>query len=364
MPADDHQAGLLPSKQLVRIDAFWRGFSATADDFDAMFSGGGKVLNVATIIRARLDPVSDALMGEFGASDRGHALTITADWHDHLRPLARAVIARAPHLPGWRFRDARESVPVEQIAGPLEQRLKRPLAITKLDARVGASRVIDLVVAGDASKDVLHQQAMLLFSLIMGEADDQIWLGYIDASPRKKRFGVFAPKAHRLDLAEAARRIEAAVARARDLRPHEPLAGQDTSGCEVFMFASPTPDRGPAPRDDLILLASSYSEMNLAQLQGGRFASDRFSRFGETVVIVKISRAAGRFDDVADRHALETAVHVALGAAGSVTGRADGTGHLYLDIAPVAAWIIFAEPGLDDQARGVWPGSPAYRRLQ
>ncbi|MBM7066275.1 hypothetical protein [Actibacterium sp. 188UL27-1] len=85
------------------VQRFWSRFSDDADRFDTAISTGkpaDAIPNMET-----LADISSDLMWEFGPSDRGHALIVTAEWRDDLRPLARAVVATAPIL------DPAEAVP-------------------------------------------------------------------------------------------------------------------------------------------------------------------------------------------------------------------------------------------------------------
>ncbi|MGB5836369.1 MAG: hypothetical protein WBH14_04890 [Albidovulum sp.] len=85
--------------------------------------------------RVKFAASADQRIWEFGPSERGHALVITAEWHDELRPLAQAVVARAPDLPRWRFFDARTAKTLEKVVPLLEASRGKPMTIATMDVR-------------------------------------------------------------------------------------------------------------------------------------------------------------------------------------------------------------------------------------
>lgn len=383
MDVYDYAASRLDAETLGRVDAFWAAFAEQAETIDRYFTGPEEVaLDLPKVMRRALGGLSDDLMWEFGPSDRGHALTVTAEWRDDLRPLARAVHRRAPDLPRWRFHEARGPEPDERVIQMAEARLRRPLAIETVEVALGEHRAVDLTATGGASADDLESQAALLFSLMMGEARDRVWLGLVGAKGRGRLRGFFGKgaKPAPLDLGGLRATVEGGIAEARALAPNRPYCDIPLDERELTGFQPGQCGCRPGPREDLIVLTSAHPDMTLAQLNAPRFASERFSRFGETFAVVKIAREDERFDQVAARYDLEERLHAALSAsrAGGLVGGAHGWGHVYIDLAlldvaagveqavqalraaevPRRAWILFADPGLDGFAAPVWPDSP------
>ncbi|MHA3914147.1 hypothetical protein [Halovulum sp. GXIMD14793] len=98
----DFAATMLPQDQHDAIAAFWEAFAAGADTLDHAFeSRDGDLVSQSVGVMDALKAVSENLMWEFGPSDRGHALCVTAEWRSELRALARLVIRMAPDLPRW-----------------------------------------------------------------------------------------------------------------------------------------------------------------------------------------------------------------------------------------------------------------------
>ncbi|GEM_PF-6435225 len=100
----DYVASLIGEETRAKIATFWRVFASKTDAIEDMFSypDGGQ-LDIVEIMQA-LVPVSPDLMWEFGPSDRGSRLCVTAELRDELRSLARLVRQIAPDLPRWRLR--------------------------------------------------------------------------------------------------------------------------------------------------------------------------------------------------------------------------------------------------------------------
>ncbi|MGC1429839.1 MAG: hypothetical protein WA822_14720, partial [Albidovulum sp.] len=108
----------------------------------------------------------------------------------------------------------------------------------------------------------------------------------------------------------------AVIAQAKDMTPDAACAGANTESRPITLLSAARPGDGPKPRQDPIVMSSADPELANARLSGGRFASQRFSRFREAFVSVKIAREGGRDDEAGARHELEDAVHHELGDAG------------------------------------------------
>ncbi|MEM9764870.1 MAG: hypothetical protein AAF968_20605, partial [Pseudomonadota bacterium] len=115
--AYDFWAERLPSAERAAVAAFWEGFERHAAFIDAIFTGedrAGTADDVADCMAEALGPLSDGIYWEFGPLDeggkRGHFLALTPELYHSKRPLARALVATAPDLPGWAFGDARRPI--------------------------------------------------------------------------------------------------------------------------------------------------------------------------------------------------------------------------------------------------------------
>ena len=339
MDAYDYIASKLDSEALKRIDTFWEVFSEQAEVIEKCLSSsdGPDTGQLMSMIRAALRPVSKDLMWEFEAIDIGHALTITAEWRDELRPLTRMLHQRAPDLPSWQFREARQPVPLDQAIDQAQARLRSNLAIIEIHPSASEDRAVNFDVTGTTSEDELVHQSILLFSLLKGEALDRIWLGEISGRRPTLMGSILAGDnpASELDVDLLINEIDECIEKVRELAPDAPFCNVPLDAREMSLLEPAEPGQGPSPRDDLITLTSTYPEMIMAQLNGKRFASERFSRFGETFAMLKLDRTDGHFGDIEERYSLEEKLQDAMAESGTggVTGGAFGEFNAYIDVA-------------------------------
>lgn len=374
MDAYDYAASRLDDGTLKRIDSFWEVFADQAEAIEKCLAAydGLDTGRLMPMMRTALRPVSKDLMWEFEVVDIGHALTVTAEWRDELRPLTRLLLQRAPNLPRWQFHETRQPIPAEQVIVHAKARLRSDLAIIEIQPTAGEDRAVNLDVSGPTSEDELVNQSILLFSLLKGEALDRIWLGEISGSRPTLMRSILAgdDPASDLDFELLINEIDECIDDARELAPGAPFCDVPLDAREVSLLEPAEPGQGPSPRDDLITLTSTYPEMIIAQLNGNRFASERFSRFGETFAMLRFTRTDGRFGDVEERYNLEEKLQDALAEArsGGVTGGAFGQANAYIDVAllhvgdaidtignvlraegiPTGTSLHFFEPGLDE----------------
>ncbi len=335
----DFAAAKLPSDTRAAIAGLWEHFAAHADGVDRCFSSGMKDMTTdPTEVMAALGAVSPDLMWEFGPSDRGHALFITPEWRDELRPLARAVLNAAPDLPRWRFHEVRPPTEPDLIADHFAARYQAPLSLSKAKARMAEEGRIDLAVTGAGTREEIVDRASVMTSMLLGEEIERDWLGFIDAETAERpgllgRLRGAVPA--ELDMAGFLANLRAEIARATDRMPERPYAARPLDTREITLFSAkePNPDHS---RPDLISLAAPNPTYGNAVFSRARFSSRCHSRHGEWFLYLRIARSpAAPFDDVEDRYALEEELHDILsqgGLGGSVAG-SHGTGNVYLDIA-------------------------------
>ncbi|MGJ8621261.1 MAG: hypothetical protein ACSHW1_00685 [Yoonia sp.] len=290
-------------------------------------------------VMTALTDVSPELMWEFGPSPRGHALTITAEWNDANRALARAVINAAPELPRWEFFEVRRPEANPDLAADFfSQRFREPLTLTSIGAVVGRSGRVDLVGHGTGSEQALADQVLKVASLILGEAVERDWIGFIDGAPTAKA-GLLkrlsGKSATAFDPAAFAEDFRAAIAKAKSELPEQPYAELSLDEREVSLFKA----KGlhdAHPRADLLTFAVASKQYGHAALSRERFSSACHSIHGEWFLYVRILRTEHTpFDDVGDRGIIEENLHAALSkeALGGVVGAGHGRGAVYIDLA-------------------------------
>ena len=336
----DFAAERLPTDTRNAIAAFWDQFTAQADGLDRCFSTNMTDMTVdPTEVMAALQDVSPDLMWEFGASDRGHALTITAEWNDEIRPLARAIHHMAPDLPRWQFHEARPpGAEVDHIADYVAQRFGAPLILTRLDASVGKDGRIDLAAFGPGDKKTLFDQALSLATSLFGEATERDWVGFVDSKPAGKP-GLFSrlrgqPQTE-FSAADFADNFRAAIAKAKSGLPAKPYAATplDDRGSALFRVNITDPNH---PRADLFTFVGPSTTYGNAVLSGGRFSSLCHSTHGEWFLFLRIPRTDDMpFDRVEERSAIEEHLHAALSRdrLGGTVGAGHGHQAVYIDLA-------------------------------
>ena len=89
---------------LSRIDAWWDEFSRNAERLEGLFQHV-EDWDLPDWMHRHLQGIQPELMWEYGPAVkvRGHRLVITPETNSELRPLAEAIVARAPQLKGWEF---------------------------------------------------------------------------------------------------------------------------------------------------------------------------------------------------------------------------------------------------------------------
>lgn len=366
----DFAARRLPAATHSAIEGFWAAFAHQADALDRRFAapGAGAVADPVAVMAA-LRPVSDRLMWEFGPSPDGHALVITAEWRDDLRPLARAVLRAAPALPRWQVAEVRPPEDPLRVPRIFEARNRRPHSVAALEPELSERGVIDIVARGSRDRRTVFDDALALAALIMGEEADRDWLGFIDIAPETVDDGPGlldrllrrAPAPPTLDLTAFAEEVWDLIETARQRMPDRPLHLQDPGAARHTVFRLDPAAREGLARSELETYRTMNPTMGALVAAGGRFSSRVISAHDEWFIGLRIpGSAAVPADRVADREALEDALHRALAEAGlgGVVGAGQGGGAIHLDI------------GLTDLERGfariaaLWQDRPLAAALR
>jgi len=321
-----------------RIAMFWKTFVRHADDIDGMFSRtDGGVADIVEIMQA-LEPVSKDLMWEFGPSDRGHLLCVTAEFRDELRPLARLVMRMAPDLPHWRFVDARPPVPPEMLEQVHQNRFRGPITVEKIEATIAIDGRIDQVAYGFGSKDDLLSQTLNISTILLGEEQEREWIGLVEPVPNKAGglLGLFrGNKPAPFDGNEWLGMMHTRIKQAQGLMPDVPYSklDLDTRPYGVASELNLSPDHR---RNDLKTFTASNETYLQAALRSTLFSSRCHSRFGEWFMYLRVPTAPdGRFDALTERANLEERLHELLSAndLGGMVAAGHGSESEYIDIA-------------------------------
>lgn len=335
----DFHAALLPSDHLAAIDAFWGWFQKKADELDAHFSRKTDRQSAdPNQLIERLKGPWDELMWEFGPSDKGHSLAITAEWNDDNLVNARAFLRRAPSLPRWVFSEVKPSCAPEALIETFEVMFKQPLHIVALTASENATGRVDIAVEGAADEDILFGQAIKLTSLLLGEAEERDWLGMIDCIQLQPKGGLMARlksrQAPKLDVEGALASLHGAIERSKGKRPDSPYAQTDFHDRPASLFKiNDAPE--DHPRADLITFIAPDERYGNAAINARRFSSANHSGHGEWFIYLRLPHQDETLLSVDDRGNIEELIHTSLAAIdlGGVVASGTGTQASYIDVA-------------------------------
>lgn len=321
------------------IARFWEMFAEKADMLDEAFnSNDGSSAQNSISVMDTLKTVSPDLMWEFGPSERGHALCVTAEWRDELRPLARLVKHMAPDLPRWEFIDARSADDPSSFSPEnFASRFREDLAVQLIDVSLNEFGRIDLVAKGKGATDHLGQQALSVATMALGEAVEKDWVGFVDGETLKSGGLSFLRRSSgpQFDPAQFVERFHAEIVRAKSAMPAKPYAQLPLDERAVTVFK---PNQLPEehPRSDLFTFLANHETYGQAVLRTSRFSSRCYSKHDEWFLYLRIPRTPDApFDDVDDRYDVESLLHERLsteGAGGFVAG-GHGQEAVYIDLA-------------------------------
>lgn len=383
----------------AHIDAWWRAFAARADEIraasDRMRSARDADPSLAPFVASHLAAIHPTLGWEMGPGRNGQRrLVITCEHLTHLRPLVATVIARAPSIPGWELCSERQPASVAEARLIVRGRTGGDLDALRVNLLPGAHHRIDVVYA--PARGMNEMTASVALEALLGERVLNDWIGRIGPAPHS-----FGQRIARLLGGRAAsdflgpdvivEAVAAEIDRTRAQLPRHPrwiddeeavLApapdGRVQVGC-VFE-RHPTPSLDYAGWDDLYVASAPDPDLWRAQHAPG-FASERFSRHGESFAYLKIEHRNGAGPtDVHGRAAISEPLDTALQAAqlGATVGGGFGRCYCYIELAlanldaSVAlvqetlrqlgvgprSWILFHDAALHAEWIGIHPDSP------
>lgn len=334
----DYAATLIGEDIRAKIATFWQVFASKADAIEDMFSrpDGGQQ-DIVEIMQG-LNLISPDLSWEFGPSDRGSRLCVTAEFRDDLRPLARLVRHMAPDLPRWRFVDARPAEDPAMLEQIHQNRFGSPIVLEKIEAHPGFNGRIDQVGEGVGTEDELYLQVLNISTLLLGEEVERDWIGQVDATPKKAGglFGIFGRRDVTLfDPIEWQKMIRGIIRQTRAEMPDVPFAkvNIETRARVLSTKLNMSPDHR---RNDLMTFYATREAYLRGALSGARFSSRCHSRHGEWFMYLRIPRTEHvPFDHAEDRGRIEDRLHELLSGhdLGGVAAAGHGRENVYIDFA-------------------------------
>lgn len=376
-----------------RIDSWWREFQGKSSDLTALFSQKAK-WDLPEWMARHLGAVDPKLMWEYGPPVRGngHRLVITPEASHHLRPLARAVLARAPALDGWEFFEYRLPEQFESTQLTVEGRTG--VDISDFRARVSRGDVQRIDVeytspnVADAEDEPANNAAFVATETLLGEECLNNWVGAIGVTPAPRVKGTKSllggaskePTGFRA-LAGLKETVDSLIGSIREQLPPRPH-WQLVEGAEWTMWQlQPEQSDDYAEQHDLFVGKSVNPAQWTAAHSGGLFCSERFSRCGETFCYVKTDGSDGLGEDgFADKAEIEDALDAVLvpEKLGCHIGGGTGLRYSYIDLAltdvergiqavrqrlragkiPKRTWIQFFDSDLAAEWVGIYDDTP------
>ncbi len=386
----DQQESAWRQAMLETIDAWWAAFQEKAGDLDALFSRRAD-WDLPEWMAETLQAIDPHLFWEFGpaAGGSGHRLVITPETRRHLRPLVATILQRAPKTDGWEFYGYRLAEDVEAAERMVGARTGGTLAGVLAEARVGEDHLVDLVfraprTAGEEDEQALNNAFVAAESLLGEERLDK-WIGPIEVGPLDVAASGGASRL--VPLENLGERVEALIGSIRDQLPPQPCGDWLQEEQWSCIELKPTEAEDYAEQTDLFVAVTARQDLWTAAHSGSLFASERFSRFGETFAYVKIDGSEGLEESSFEgRDEIEEAINAALTPEGLGVSIGGGTGlrYSYIDLAladlhrsvqtvrsrlqqgrlPRRTWILFFDADLCGEWVGLYDDTPAPPMLE
>jgi hypothetical protein len=374
------------AQMLRRIDAWWGEFAASAERLGRLFRRQEE-WDLPAWMGEHLQDIDGRLCWEYGPAVRGegHRLVITPEATRQLRPLTTTIIARAPQLSGWEFYPYRLAESVEMAAQTVQARAGGDLSGTEVRAALGQHGLVDLsFVSPQASGP--EDQAALNASLIatetlLGEELLDKHVGVIEVDRPRRSLFRRRPAALPLDrLHDTARALIEGRREQLPPTPHLDWCVGDNVPWSVIKL-EPEPAEDYPRSDDLFVAVSPVPELWTAARCGRTFASERFSRSGETFCYLKIDGRDGlEATGFGDRGDIEDALNELLipDRLGCQIGGGTGLVYSYVELAltdvdealrrirqrlragrmPQRTWVLFHDSDLCGEWVGIHDQTP------
>lgn len=367
---------------IQRIDEWWDEFSRNSERLEGLFRKT-EDWDLADWMQRHLQGIQPELMWEYGPAIhvRGHRLVITPETSSELRPLAEAIVARAPKLKGWEFYTYRVEESVETALPTVEARTGLDIADVTVAIKVGNDNRIDLSFRWEhmpGSDDQAFDAAFVATETLLGEKMLDRWVGVIDLVDQQSP----AEQGQRfLPLDRLQPTFESLVSHTRSQLPSEPYSMSVDEDQWAGLKLDPEEARDYPERCDMMTCITCNPELIAATFSNGPFYSERYSRCRETFCYLKVDSADESATDYQDRDDMEEAVRNALSAQdlGALIGAGTGLRYSYVELAltdvergiaairramqegnvPRRSWILFHDGNMAGEWVGIYDDSPA-----
>lgn len=368
-------------RMLGAIDGWWAAFAEAAPKLDAALESGRPGSFLPSFFSESLGAVDARLAWEIGpgTDGAGHRLVIAPDGAYELQPLVDAIVDRAPTVAGWSFLAGRPPESAETARALVGARLGIESTAEGMRFTGGQHNLVDVEVCV-AGKDA-ESAAFVLTELLLGEPRFRDWAGGISTTRTSGLAGRLRRRGDIVPLGDAPDAFARACAEITATLPATPFHSRSGEIEWSLLRLEPSPRADYPFRDDLLTALTPSVDLFAASHVGPRFASERFSRSGETFCFLKVDRPGGLEGREAEyRGTLEDAVRDALDGSGvgCCIGGGSGLRYSYVDLAltdlaagidivraaaraanvPARSWIQFFDAVWRSEWLGVYPETP------
>jgi hypothetical protein len=381
------------SEVIARIDSWWQNLQGQTEQISDLFSQKTQ-WDLPEWMEQHLGAIDSRLCWEFGPAVRGtgHRLVITPESVHHLRPLVRAILARAPNFAGWEFYEYRLAENLELAKHSVEGRCGCDIADFKVRASRGELDRIDLNYTSPTIDDRNDQSALhaafVASESLLGEECLDKWIGAIELTTASRGKGLKAlfrrgePELpHYFGLDRLNETVNALIGSIHDQMPPGPHCDWVEEAKWTIWKLTPEEADDYCEQHDLLVARSPNPSLWTAAHGGGLFCSERFSRCGETFCYVKLDGSQPLAEEhFAGKSQIEDALDAALkpDKLGCSIGGGTGLRYSYIDLAltdvdngikqirhalqagqvPNRSWIQFFDSDLAAEWVGVYDDSP------
>lgn len=363
------------------IDSWWREFAKATDRIDALFRNRVQ-WDIGAWMDQHYHTIHDGLFWEFGPGLRGgHRLVMTPETNRHLRPLVAEMLRRAPEIDGWELYGYRLPESLDMAIRTVDARTGGDINGALCTVAPGAKHRLDLTFYyphfSNEEKDGAH--FFVAAETLLGEELLGKWIGEISVRPLSEARGADS-------LEHLHTRVRDAIGQFQGVLAPKPCyqLSQDVQWTLFKLEPPEEPDAalGDYPyQQDMFVGKAMLNEMWKTAHSASIFASERFSRHGETFCYVKLDGREGLDEEkFADKSEIEDALDAALVPAGLGCHIGGGTGwwYSYIDLAltnvdrgieavrrvlsagnlPRRSWILFCDDEWSHEWVGIYDDSP------
>lgn len=321
---------------MAKIDHWWTQFRSRMNDLEAMFEGTHD-WDVVAWMEKELLAIDEDLSWEFRPSSihGQHELAFSPEQDPSKIGLIRQILKRAPTAANWHFDIFRNAVDIEHCLARTLDSTGIDLSNSTVSVHEGQANQIDFVFHFDrlpSDEDVLFEAMLIAIELLLGEELMMTWAGSFEAVDDEKAHD---SKMRFVPLAQVPQAVAAVSERMTDRLASEPYWNRVDELQWAAFELKPQEAIDYERRDDLLTAVTCDPDLAAATFEAQAFASERFSRHGETFCYIKVDERGSVETGFAEREDMEEAIRSTLETQelGCLVGSGTGLRYTYLELA-------------------------------